>query len=217
MNTDGSLPAALDALHTATARLVDERKQHVDGTLYAAPSLYDELVREIPAGSAGTGCAFMGGFYRSTAPAWLDALDLRHQIDTRITQWHRTAIRTRREVSRQRDVSAPELLRHYVSRSFRPQDSRMLTEQAAELESFALSITALLEPAHVKTISEPCPACGKRWVHKWHAGEQVRAPALQLIAEQGCTCQACRAHWPPQHYMLLCRVLGLALPEGVVA
>lgn len=213
-HSDGSLPAALDALHTATARLIDPRKQYVDGTLYAAPSLYEELVGEIPAASSGSGPAFMGSYHRSKSPVWLDALDLRRQIDERITQWHRAANRT---TSRQREVSTPELLRDYVSRPFRPQDARTLTEQASALESFVLAATALLEPVHVKTISEPCPACGKRWVAATNAGETVRRPALQLIVEQGCTCQHCRAFWPPSHYLLLCKILGFDLPAGVIA
>jgi hypothetical protein len=42
-------------------------------------------------------------------------------------------------------------------------------------------------------------------------------PALQIVADAGCTCQACKKHtWLPQHYLLLCRVLGFDTPEGVL-
>ena len=46
--------------------------------------------------------------------------------------------------------------------------------------------------------------------------EHVRVPALQIIAEQGCTCLVCRACWTPDRYLLLCRVLGYSLPDGVL-
>ena len=44
----------------------------------------------------------------------------------------------------------------------------------------------------------------------------VRMPALQIVADTGCTCQACRHTWLPQHYLLLSKVLGFEAPEGVV-
>lgn len=207
---DESLPAALDALHAAVERLTDPRKECVDGAMYEAPSLYAELLREIPATSVG-GDSYMTRHHRSKAPVWLDALDLRHQIDTRITTWA-----TPDKTSRRREVSIPALLRAYASRSWRPQDSRMLTEQATELQGFALAILALLEPAHIKTLSAPCPSCEKRWVYRMHAGEQVRQPALTIIAAEGCRCQACGATWLPEHYLLLCKVLGFDLPQGIV-
>ena len=46
------------------------------------------------------------------------------------------------------------------------------------------------------------------------SGERVRVPALQVIAEQGCTCVVCRTCWTPDRYLLLCRVLGFDLPAG---
>jgi hypothetical protein len=48
------------------------------------------------------------------------------------------------------------------------------------------------------------------------AGELVRQPALQIVAEQGCTCQACRHCCTPDLYLHLCRVLGFDLPDGVI-
>ena len=63
----------------------------------------------------------------------------------------------------------------------------------------------------------PCPACNATAVYRRNsAGENVRVPALQIIAEQGCTCLVCHASWTPDRYLLLCRVLGFDLPRGVL-
>jgi hypothetical protein len=40
----------------------------------------------------------------------------------------------------------------------------------------------------------------------------LKEPALQIVAKQGCTCQACRHTWLSRHYLLLCKVLGFDLP-----
>ena len=66
-------------------------------------------------------------------------------------------------------------------------------------------------------LSAPCPAYSATSVFRRDsAGERVRMPALQIITNLGCTCQACRYTWSPEYYLHLARVLGLDAPAGVI-
>jgi len=199
---EAELPAALDELYRAVGALVDTRKQMLGGVIRAAPSLYELLLGEIP---AKRGDRETRGVARSLPNCFLDAIDLRVQIDGRVKAMHPAG------------RSTPERLRALAVKRFRPQDTRQVREYAAELQSFALSIRALAEPAHVKEIAQPCPSCGKRyWYRQNSSGEKVRTASLQLVTEQGCTCLSCKAFWPPERFLWLARVLGHDAPAGVV-
>ena len=41
-------------------------------------------------------------------------------------------------------------------------------------------------------------------------------PALQIVADTGYTCLACKHTWGPDLYLHLARVLGFDTPEGVL-
>jgi hypothetical protein len=104
-----------------------------------------------------------------------------------------------------------------AARPWRPQDTRSVEQIPGNVESWAVQIGALLDPQHVKHFSAACPACGATTVYRRDsAGERVRMPALQIVAETGCTCQACRHTWLPHHYLLLCTVLGFGPPAGIL-
>jgi hypothetical protein len=196
-----SLPAAIDNLYSAIGALIDPRKELISGTLMAAPSLYESLVNEIP---ASTG-EFSGKFHgASRPPVWVDALDLRIQIDSRIKEWQ------------PKGDSTPARLRALASQRWRPQDGATIRDYANDLRGWALTIKSYLDPEHIKGVSAACPTCGTRWVYRQHAGESVRQPALQLIVRQGCTCLACDSFWEPSRYLFLCRLLGFELPPGVL-
>jgi acetyl esterase/lipase len=120
---------------------------------------------------------------------WADALDLRIEIDDTVKGWEPGG------------ASTPAGLRQLTGRRYRPQDTRTLEEIAGTVESWAVAIRSLLDPQRVKHVSAPCPACGATHVYRRDsAGERVRVPALQIVVETGCTCQACRHTWAPQHY-----------------
>lgn len=197
-----SLPDAIDQLHAAIGALVDPIKQMVGGAMLAGRSPYDDLVGEIPA--KPTGDTYSHGVGRSRPTVWVDAVDLKNNIDTRAKQMH------------PHGGTTPERLRALASRKWRPQDTRRIRDHTAEIQSWRFSIRSLIEPEHVKQISAPCPSCNQQWIHRQLAGERIRRPALQLIISQGCTCGACGAHWPPDKYLFLCRLLGLDAPEGVL-
>lgn len=200
---DGALAPALDRLYATTAKLIDPVKQWAGDRMLVAPSLYQQLVDDVP---ARTGDWIPSSGYSTPAPpVFVDALDLQREIDDTVKRWCRHGDTT------------PERLRRIAAGRWRPQDVQHLEHVSAELDRWTHAISALLDPEPVKSVSAACPACGARYVYKQHAGEQVRQPALQLIAETGCTCQACRAYWSPQHYLLLAKVLGIDAPTGVIA
>lgn len=196
------LPDAVDELHSAVAGLIDQAKELVNGRILAGPSQYEILLSEIPATRGEQGSR---GVATSVAPAWADAIDLQATIDRRVKSWIPEG------------DSTPARLRVLASRRWRPQDVRAVRDIAAEVSSWTVSIKALVEPAHVKTVAAPCPNCNQRWYYRNHSGEQVRNPALQIVAEVGCSCQCCRAFWPPTQYLFLVRLLGFEMPAGVVA
>jgi hypothetical protein len=201
---DGFLPAALDKLHQAIAGLVDERKEMIGGAVRSAPSLYDELVDEVPS-RPGAGVHTLGRQAKSKPPCKLDALDLLVEIDTAVSIWCWVG------------GSTPARLRGLAGKRWRPMDCRGLYQMSRILQEWATQIDALLHPAWTKSISAACPACGVTHVYRRDsAGEIVRQPALQVVAELGCTCQSCHATWGPERYLLLCKVLGFDVPAGVL-
>lgn len=194
----------LDRLNAAVSALLDPRKQMIDNVVYAAAGLYDQLAGEVPATVRRDYTMAMKAA-GSMPPVWVDALDLRVEIDNAVECWHPTGTTT------------PARLRALAARRWRPEESRQVDQLTRNVESWCVEIRSLLDPDRVRRISAPCPACGASHVYRQNsAGEDVRQPALQLVGNQGCTCLACRHTWLPQHYLLLSRVLGFDAPEGVV-
>ena len=186
----------------AVGALIDPGKELVGGELRLGPSLYDQLVAELAA-TATRGET--RGTHKSMPPVWVEAMDLRVEIDDAVRAWQPDG------------ASTPDRLRGLAARRWRPQDTRSVEQIAANLESWAAPIKALLSPQHVKHVSSPCPACNATHVYRRDAaGEMVRMPALQIVADTGCTCQGCGAHWAPDRYLWLCKVLGFELPAGVL-
>jgi predicted HNH restriction endonuclease len=200
--SESTLPDAIDALYRAVGALIDPAKKLIDGRVLAGPSQYEILVSEIPATSSAE--SNFRGVAKSIPTVWLDAVDLRIQIDERVRTWL------------PKGDSTPARLRVLASRRWRPQDAGLVREISAEIQSWTISIQGLVNPAHVKEISEKCPNCGKRWHYKQHAGETVKTAALQLITSHGCTCQVCKVFYPPEKFLWLARLLGRENPTGVI-
>ena len=198
---ESTLPAAVDDLHRAVGELVDPIKRLVGGTVLAGPSPYEDLLAEIPASTSGDS---FRGVAKSRPVVWVDALDLRIEIDSRTAQLHPDGQDT------------PQRLRGLAAKRWRPQDTRKVRDAATEIASWRVSIRALTDPERVKTISAPCPACGRRWHYRQNAGETVRVPTLQLVIETGCRCLACGVFYPPDRYLWLVKLLGFDTPAGVV-
>jgi hypothetical protein len=76
-------------------------------------------------------------------PIWSDACELQTLIDRAVTRWS--------DGSPMVDApTTPDRPRWFAGGRFRPQDSRMLTDRAAEVKSWVVSIVKLLDPEHVK-------------------------------------------------------------------
>lgn len=199
---ENELPAAIDQLYRAVGDLVDPVKEMVQGRVLVAPSAYEQLVREIPATRSGD--SFSRGVGRSLPPVYCDAVDLQVEIDSRTAELHPEGQDT------------PQRLRGLAGKRWRPQDTRKVRDAAEEIAAWRVSIRALTDPERVKTISAPCPACGRRWHYRQNAGETVRVPTLQLVIETGCRCLACGVFYPPDRYLWLVKLMGFDTPAGVV-
>lgn len=199
--TDGNIQAARKKLQDAVERLLERRPwQHRDGTVYA-PSLYFCLVSDLAGTQGDTRTPA-----KSLPPVWIDAVQLRQDIDAQVHQWVTMPGTT------------PWRLNILKVKSWRPQDTDKVTDMARTINGWCQSITSMLDPESRKYIKEPCPRCGRDVVwRKDSAGETVRTPALEIRANIGCSCQACGAFWEPSKYLFLCTLLGFDLPEGVLS
>lgn len=200
--TDGNIVAGKRKLENAVRRLLDKRPgtPQSDAVLYA-PSLYDSLISDVSGTQGDTRTPA-----KSIPPVWIDAVQLRQDIDAQAHRW----------------VTMPGTtqwrLRVIAVKSWRPQDTTVIEDMARVIDGWCEQITRLvIDPQSHKELTVACPSCGKRTVRcRDGAGEMVRRAALVLIANEGCTCQACDAHWAPEYYQHLARLLEINPPEGVV-
>jgi hypothetical protein len=229
VNPDGDLPSALRRLEDAVIALIDEPLKLAgrhdctschnetcehDCTLHTCPghltptdSLYVQLRDAVEEGRSGGSQG--ASRPRSLPTGWIDAQKVLDEIDFAVSLWQ----------PGHNEDPTPTVgrLNHMLRLKYRPQDVHGLDQKSEALVSWVKDINDLFDPPKVKHLSAPCPACGATTAHrKDSAGEVVRVPALQIIAEIGCTCQACRYTWSPEYYVHLCRVLGFELPAGVL-
>jgi hypothetical protein len=199
---EGNIQAARTRLKHAVDRLcAQNHTQHHHRTL-TAPSLYDQLCSDI-AGTQGENKTPA----KSLPLIWIDAAQLKQTIDTQTAKW----------LKRPKDIGTPQRLNALAEQTWRPQDTKHVTDIGNTVDRWATSILNLLNPQSVKHITAPCPSCNRKTVYrKDDTGEVVRQPALRIVTNQGCTCLHCDAHWAPDKYMFLCTLLGFDLPEGVL-
>jgi hypothetical protein len=206
---DGSLPEARKRLEDAVSGLVDPQLQVVDGRTHWIDSAYTQLLEAIP-GEQGSG----HGVARSLPPMWIDAADLKHEIETATAAW------LPKPVIDLLDGDATPIaalrLHQLEGKGWRPQDCKAMDQISGIVESWTASIKSLLSPIPRWSLPSPCPNCEKATVYrKDSAGEMVRQPALQ-VSTTGCTCLACKTVWTPDRFVFLSKVLG-SLPANVDA
>ena len=198
---DGNIVAAKRRLQSAVHKLTAPRPGQFQRTIVYAPSLYQCLINEL-AGTQGETRTPA----KSLPPLWLDAVQLRTDIDRQVSRWCR------------KPGTTPTRLGVLSEKSWRPQDTDHVNLMSHMVSQWCETILTLLEPA--KTVPIPdaaCPSCDKRLVYRRDsAGEMVRQAALKIVVNQGCTCQACGAYWAPEKFLFLSRLLGHDLPEGVL-
>ena len=198
--TDGNIVAAKKKLGDAVQRLCERRPgMHGTRTVYQA-SLYNTLLGDL-AGTQGDARTPA----KSIPPLWIDAVILLQIIDTKAAGWCG------------KPGTTPDRLEMLRDQAWRPQDTDHVTDIVRTVDGWCESIQHLIDPERVKHISAPCPQCDTAIVwRKDSAGETVRQPALKVVTETGCTCQACGTHWGPEYYLHLCRLLGFETPIGVL-
>lgn len=198
--TDGNIVAARTRLEHAVDRLIKPRLGTHHNHTVTALSLYGQLVSDLAGTQGDTRTPA-----KSLPPLWIDACQLRSDIDTQTHKWV------------PKPGSTPQRLQSLQVKSWRPQDTDLVTGMARTVDGWCESITNLLDPQSCKFISAACPSCGRETIYrKDSGGEVVRQPALKLEINVGCQCQHCKAFWAPDRYLFLCRLLGFELPEGVL-
>lgn len=197
---DGNIQAAKTRLARAVERMIGPRRLiHYELTL-TGPSLYQQLADNLTAVQGDTKTPA-----RSLPPLWIDPTMLLMAIDRQVKRWLSVP------------GSTPQRLQLLSSAGWRPQDADRVSGMARQVVEWCEQIDGLLNPESRKFIVAACPACGRRTVTKRDsAGDLVRQDALVVVAAAGCTCQACGAHWGPDRYLFLLRLLGFELPEGVL-
>ena len=201
MTDERTLPQARKNLADAVHRLTAPQHRYIAHKLRTAPSRYHQLASELAGTQGDTHTPA-----KSIPPLWIDATQLLADIDRAVAQWESTW-----------PATTPERLTILAGKSWRPQDTDTITNYALAVSRWSDQIDQLLDPEHVKHISTPCPSCGKKDIYrKDSAGERVRQPALRIVTETGCECQACGAFWGPSKYLFLCKLLGFELPDGVL-
>jgi hypothetical protein len=201
VDEDGQLKPALAAFRAAVADLCDQTPTLHHSSLIRADSLYWQLQCAVGGANPAAG----SGTSKSRPPIWTDALDLKNDIDTGVSQWCS-------------GTNTPAKLNWLTNAKYRPQDTSLLEKRTAAITDWCDRIEKLFNPPHVKHISAPCPACNATHAYRRDPDEHdkhIRVPALQVIAEHGCTCTVCHATWPPYLYLHLCRLLGFELPPGM--
>jgi hypothetical protein len=205
VSEDGALRPALAALEDAVHALCGTQHEYLESKLISTPSLYLQLMDAVTGEQVNTGG---GGGSKSRPPLWLNALKVLQEIDLALEVWQPAFTGVPATVGR---------MHWLLQRKWRPQDVERIKQLTANLREWVADIDQLLNPPRVSTIAAPCPACGVETVSRRDdMGENVRVPALQIVTEKGCTCQACRYTWTPEYYLHLCRVLGFDLPSGVL-
>lgn len=203
--SDGNVQAAKVRMGRAVDSLCRPRLAVYHTCTREAPSLYDCLKSDV-AGTQGDSRTPA----KSLPPIWIDAVMLLNDIDTETRQWTRKRDVADSRTTPQRLLSLPDL-------PWRPQDTDKVVDMTSTIDQWTENIRHLLDPQSVKTLSAPCPTCGKQWFHRRDsAGDLVRQPALQVVASVGASCLVCGATWSPDRYLFLCRLLGFDLPVGVL-
>jgi hypothetical protein len=203
--SDGNVQAAKTRMGRAVDALCKPRLAVYHTGTYEAPSLYDCLRSDLAGTQGDTRTPA-----KSLPPVWIDAVMLLDTIDVEARHWTRRRNVRDSRTTPQRLLSLPDL-------PWRPQDTDKVVHITNNIDNWTETIKHLLDPQSVKTLSAPCPTCNKQWVHRRDsAGDLVRQPALQVVASVGASCLVCGAHWAPDRYMFLCRLLGFELPAGVL-
>jgi hypothetical protein len=199
--TDGNITAAKQKLTHSITRLTAPRPAiHGTTTLYQ-PSLYTSLEQDLGGTTNGKTSHAAS---KSMPPLWIDAADLLTRMDAQTYKWV------------PKRGTTPQRLEILGTHTWRPQDTDYVNGIAGTVNQWCDNIQGLLDPKASKHIAAPCPACGQQNIKtKDSGGDVVRRPVLKIMADTGCTCQACNTFWAPEQFVALSKQLGF-LPASVL-
>jgi hypothetical protein len=197
ISEDGPLALVRRRLDEAVHALADPIPLWDRGTARWSDPVYARL-RASLVGRTLRGRVAMAG---SRLPCRLDALALCVEIDRAVS------------VMQPGKGGTVDRLHALTGRGWRPQDCQLLDGYCGQIERWVVAAAELLGDRQVAVaLRYPCPACGERYTYRRSGDEWTRAWALK-VTEDGCSCQVCRAVWPPNQYEFLARLLGcVALP-----
>lgn len=207
-----NLPAAIAKLHAAIDRLIKPGAAYQNSTYIEVPGLYQQLVD----GIVGFRNAGASGIARSRPPMWVDAEDQKANIDLMVSVWPTGAA-----------GNTVKQLRALADKEWSVEQTRQVRKLATIIEAWCDDIVNLLNEVHTKYLFDKdedgrwsniaCPACGVDTVYRQDVdGENIRQPALRIVAEYGASCANCGYYWAPNQYMELATELGCERPEGVL-
>jgi hypothetical protein len=189
---DGPLAVARHRLTDAVSALADPIPVCVGGGVYRwSESLYVQL-RQALAGDR----LWVRRVFHSRLPCRADVLALVIEIDTAAAGWE------------PHGKSTVERLRGVVARGRRPQDCELIDVYCDRVARWGVAAAEVLALVPKVFLEVPCPRCAARFAYRRdEVGDRVRMRALR-IGEDGCTCLACSAFWPPERFEWLARLLG---------
>jgi hypothetical protein len=197
IDEDGPLALVRQRLEAAVHAIGDDIPIWDRGTARWSESVYSRL-RASLVGRTSRSRASMSG---SRVPCRVDVLTLVVDIDRAVSDWQPGKGGT------------VDRLHALTGRGWRPQDYQLLDGYRGQIERWVLAAAELLGDRQVAVaLRYPCPACGEQYAYRHGGDEWVRSWALR-VTEDGCSCQVCRAFWPPNQFEFLARLLGcVALP-----
>ena len=199
--TDGNIQAARQKLGQSITRLTAPRPAIHGTTTHYQPSLYTSLEQDLGGTTNGK---TSHGASKSMPPLWIDAADLLTRMEAQTYKWV------------PKRGTTPQRLEILNAHAWRPQDTDQVHKIAGIVNQWCDSIQGLLDPKGSKHIAAPCPACGQQNIKaKDSGGDVVRRPVLKIVADAGCTCQACNTFWAPDQFIALSKQLGF-LPANVL-
>ncbi len=212
-NPELQLPGAIARLRHAIRDLIEPATQYTNNQLLSAPSLYVQLFDATPSEHI-SGRRELA----ATAVTWIDALRLRWEIDDAVEIAADVPPAGVARCARHTDTEPATIwrLRAIQARTWRPQDVYYIQKMTKAIQEWAAEIRALLDPRPDWRLPDPCPSCDTQVVYVRKDGELVRQDALK-ISPDGCHCLACHAEWVfPARLAFLAKLLGRALPAGVL-
>lgn len=198
---------------------------------HTQPALLHSLREAIFGGMEGTGGGSAFGSKEPISPA---ALDLYQLIDRQITEaWsqaHDHAIPGTDKPETLAALWAAKVQADQLVTVTHPEQNErdghlFVVHVRAEYQADQLAarwvnqIKEFFDPPKHAEITEPCPRCEERWVHRTKDGQQVRSSALTFIRDRktgetlSADCLACGASWAPRQFDWLSKALEIDVVE----